>query len=112
MTNEQRDELLVSLSKGLNNLQGSLNDFRSELKSDINNVNQSLNAKIDQTAKELRQEIREVAENASKEIKKEIEFNNFGITEMAHDLFDREKALERRIDKHDVEIRKLKEKLA
>ena len=28
MTNEQRDELLISIAKGLNNLQCAFNDFR------------------------------------------------------------------------------------
>ena len=42
MTNEQRDELLISLAKGLNNLQQSFNDFRKEIKEEINSVKREL----------------------------------------------------------------------
>ena len=42
MTNNQRDELLISLSKGLNNLQNSFNDFRIEVKDEFNRLEKNM----------------------------------------------------------------------
>ena len=51
MTNEQRDELLISIAKGLNNLQGAFNDFRVEIKTELNTkvnaLDQKFTSKID-----------------------------------------------------------------
>ena len=51
MTNEQRDELLISIVKSLNNLQNSFNDFRKEIKEELdtklNALEERLNKKID-----------------------------------------------------------------
>ncbi len=53
MTNNQRDELLISLSKGLNNLQCNFNDFRTEIKTEINQVETRLNKKFDGLTQEV-----------------------------------------------------------
>lgn len=108
MTNEQRDELLISLSKGLTNLQGSLNDLRTELTAKIEDVREELTL----TRNELKEEILQVAKNNSEELKKEIIFNNVGIQDMAHDFYDRYKKLEHRVDQHDIEINNINTKLA
>ena len=52
MTNAQRDELLISLSKGLNNLQESFNDFRKEIKEEIDSVKSELDERINDVKKE------------------------------------------------------------
>ena len=46
MTNEQRDELLISIAKGLNNLQGAFNDFRVEIKAELNTKVDALDKKF------------------------------------------------------------------
>ena len=46
MTNEQRDELLISMAKGLNNLQGAFNDFRIEIKAELNTKIDALDKKF------------------------------------------------------------------
>ena len=108
MTDEQRDELLLSLAKGLNNLQCSFNDFRVEIKTELNtkidsvekkidSVEQKLNAKIDSVEQKLNdkidnvhisfnQKLEEVAKNSREEIKQAIDFNNKGIIEMFKDI--------------------------
>ena len=55
MTETQRDELLLSLAKGLNNLQCSFNDFRVEIKTELKEVEQRLNNKIDNVEQKLRE---------------------------------------------------------
>ena len=140
MTNQQRDDLLINLSKGLNNLQESLNQFRVEHKKDIESVNSKITAvdlklektaedlraeikavdsKLDKTAEDLRAEIKAVdskldrtAEDLKLEIKKAIDFNNTGIIEIVHDIWAHEKKIDKRLDNHDIEIRKLNSKLA
>ena len=51
MTNEQRDELLITIAKGLNNLQGAFNDFRVEIRAELNTkvdaIDQKFTSKID-----------------------------------------------------------------
>ena len=53
MTNNQRDELLISISKGLNNLQCNFNDFRTEIKTELNQVETRLNKKFDGLTQEV-----------------------------------------------------------
>ena len=125
MTDEQRDELLLSLAKGLNNLQCSFNDFRVEIKTELNNkidsVEQKLNAKIDSVEQKLNdkidnvhisfnQKLEEVAKNSREEIKQAIDFNNKGIIEMFKDIWQSNKVFNKRLNQHDIEIKKLKAK--
>ena len=42
MTNDQRDELLITIAKGLNNLQGAFNDFRVEIRAELNSKVEAL----------------------------------------------------------------------
>ena len=132
MTDEQRDELLLSLAKGLNNLQCSFNDFRVEIKTELNtkidsvekkidSVEQKLNAKIDSVEQKLNdkidnvqisfnQKLEEVAKNSREEIKQDIDFNNKGIIEMFKDIWQSNKVFNKRLNQHDIEIKKLKAK--
>ena len=125
MTDEQRDELLLSLAKGLNNLQCSFNDFRVEIKTELNtkidSVEQKLNAKIDSVEQKLNdkidnvqisfnQKLEEVAKNSREEIKQAIYFNNKGIIEMFKDIWQSNKVFNKRLNQHDIEIKKLKAK--
>ena len=125
MTDEQRDELLLSLAKGLNNLQCSFNDFRVEIKTELNtkidSVEQKLNAKIDSVEQKLNdkidnvqisfnQKLEEVAKNSREDIKQAIDFNNKGIIEMFKDIWQSNKVFNKRLNQHDIEIKKLKAK--
>ena len=132
MTDEQRDELLLSLAKELNNLQCSFNDFRVEIKTEFNtkidsvekkidSVEQKLNAKIDSVEQKLNdkidnvqisfnQKLEEVAKNSREEIKQAIDFNNKGIIEMFKDIWQSNKVFNKRLNQHDIEIKKLKAK--
>lgn len=132
MTDEQRDELLLSLAKGLNNLQCSFDDFRVEIKTELNtkidsvekkidSVEQKLNAKIDSVEQKLNdkidnvqisfnQKLEEVAKNSREEIKQAIDFNNKGIIEMFKDIWQSNKVFNKRLNQHDIEIKKLKAK--
>lgn len=132
MTDEQRDELLLSLAKGLNNLQCSFNDFRVEIKTELNtkidsvekkidSVEQKLNAKLDSVEQKLNdkidnvqisfnQKLEEVAKNSREEIKQAIDFNNKGIIEMFKDIWQSNKVFNKRLNQHDIEIKKLKAK--
>lgn len=132
MTDKQRDELLLSLAKGLNNLQCSFNDFRVEIKTELNtkidsvekkidSVEQKLNAKIDSVEQKLNdkidnvqisfnQKLEEVAKNSREEIKQAIDFNNKGIIEMFKDIWQSNKVFNKRLNQHDIEIKKLKAK--
>lgn len=132
MTDEQRDELLLSLAKGLNNLQCSFNDFRVEIKTELNtkidsvekkidsveqklnakidSVEQKLNAKIDNVQISFNQKLEEVAKNSREEIKQAIDFNNKGIIEMFKDIWQSNKVFNKRLNQHDIEIKKLKAK--
>ena len=132
MTDAQRDELLLSLAKGLNNLQCSFNDFRVEIKTELNtkidsvekkidSVEQKLNAKIDSVEQKLNdkidnvqisfnQKLEEVAKNSREDIKQAIDFNNKGIIEMFKDIWQSNKVFNKRLNQHDIEIKKLKAK--
>ena len=121
MTDEQRDELLLSLAKGLNNLQCSFNDFRVEIKTELNtkidsvkkkidSVEQKLNDKIDNVQISFNQKLEEVAKNSREDIKQAIDFNNKGIIEMFKDIWQSNKVFNKRLNQHDIEIKKLKAK--
>ena len=132
MTDAQRDELLLSLAKGLNNLQCSFNDFRVEIKTELNtkidsvekkidsveqkinakidSVEQKLNAKIDNVQISFNQKLEEVAKKSREEIKQAIDFNNKGIIEMFKDIWQSNKVFNKRLNQHDIEIKKLKAK--
>ena len=121
MTDAQRDELLLSLAKGLNNLQCSFNDFRVEIKTELKEVEQRLNEKIDNVEQKLNDKIdnvqisfnlklEEVAKNSKEEIKQSIDFNNKGIIEMFKDIWQSNKVFNKRLNQHDIEIKKIKSK--
>lgn len=57
MTNNQRDELLISLAKGVNNLQSAFNDFRTEVRAEFNRLENKYDTKIDNIEQKLNQNI-------------------------------------------------------
>ena len=79
MNNAQRDDLLISLAKGLNNMQESLNDFRKEFNVKIDSVDQRLtneiriqSSKIDALAKD-QNEFKEETHNNFKEVREDLD---------------------------------------
>ena len=134
MNNAQRDDLLLSLAKGLNNLQESLNEFRKEVNNKfdyfekkydnkIDSVEQKLNDKIDSVEQKLNDKIDSVNSDLSEKIdnltKDHEDFKNetkdtfkelIGIN---RDVFNSVYfETKNRLDQHDIEIDELKKKLA
>ena len=82
MTEEQRDDLLVSLSQGMIKLQSTVNDTRTELKNDIKAVEANLkkeikavDTKVDRVEANLKKEIKAVdtkVDRVEANLKKEI----------------------------------------
>ena len=79
MNNIQRDDLMLSLVKGLNNLQESLNVFRKDVNNKIDSVEQKLtseiriqSAKIDALAKD-HNEFKEETRNNFKEVRDDLD---------------------------------------
>lgn len=118
MTNNQRDELLISLSKGLNNLQCNFNDFRTEIKTEINQVETRLNKKFDgltQEVSDLKVTVNQNNDNLSKEIasvKKYAEENIKSIPDIFREIYKTNYEQSEHLKKHDIEIKDLQEKLA
>ena len=119
MTNKERDDLLITLAKGVTNIQTSVNDLRSEMKqsentlrAEIKQSEDTLRSEMKQLGDDLRVEIKQVSENSSKEIKEAIDFNNTGTLEIIHDIWAREKNRDKRLNHHDIELNKLKSQLA
>ena len=142
MTNEQRDSLLISLVEGLNNVQNTLNDIRteirqsedrtkSELKAELKQTEDTLRAEIKQseerTKAELRAEIKQTEDTLRAEIKqtedtlrKEIQDKHMeNVKELAQIIrdngkyeFEQRKAIIKRLNTHEKEIKKLKAKFA
>ena len=125
MTDEQRDELLISIVKGLNNLQNSFNDFRKEIKEELNtridSVKTEFNGRIGEVVKENQEIKKYVSDNKksidalvkeNQEIKKYVSDNEKGIVEIVKDYNRHNYEVDKHLEKHDREIEYLKSKLA
>ena len=128
MTDEQRDELLISIVKCLNNFQNSFNDCRKEIKEELNSridevvrENQEIKKHVSDNKKSIdalvkeNQEIKKsidalVKEN--QEIKKYVSDNEKGIVEIVKDYNRHNYEVDKHLEKHDREIEYLKSKLA
>ena len=113
MTDSQRDDLLINLTKAVSKIQETLIDFRKELKEEIKQS-------AEQTKAELREEIRLSAEQTKTELRKEFQeqcqqnISDLGallrteLRTMGHE----KNAIKKKLEIHDKEIKKLKEKFA
>ena len=81
MTDEQRDDLLISMAKGLTNLQGSVDDLRKEVK--------AVDLKLDKRTEELRDEIKAV---------------DLKLDKRTEELRDEIKAVDLKLDKRTEEL--------
>ena len=116
MTNEQRDSLLISLVEGLNNVQNTLNDIRTEIRQSEERTKFELRAEIKQTEDTLRAEIKQTEDTLRKEIQDKHMENVKELAQIIRDNgkyeFEQRKAIIKRLDTHEKEIKKLKAKFA
>ena len=136
MTNEQRDELLISMAKGLNNLQGAFNDFRIEIKAELNTkidaLDKKFTSKIDALDKkftdkfdaldqrvgnlekdnaQIKSDIKELAKNQA-EFREETKANIEAASEIIRDIYKTNYETTQHLKRHDIEIQELQSKLA
>ena len=135
MTNKERDEILISLLKGFNNFQITLDEIRSEMKNMVTKDEAKKFAtkedlkkfatkedlkEIRQEFKEdmntLREEVKEDINNLRKEFKENLKIQKEEIVEdvvnainvLSSISYERDEKLEARIISNENEIRKLK----
>ena len=125
MTNEQRDELLISMAKGLNNLQGAFNDFRIEIKAELNTKIDALDKKftdkfdaldqrvgnLEKDNVQIKSDIKELAKNQA-EFRKETKVNIEAASEIIRDIYKMNYETTQHLKRHDIEIQELQSKLA
>ncbi len=129
MTNEQRDELLISMAKGLNNLQCAFNDFRVEIKAELNckidaldkkftgkidALDKKFTSKIDALEKDniqIKSDIKELAKNQA-EFRKETKINIEAASDIIRDVYKTNYETSQHIKRHDIQIQELQSKLA
>ena len=125
MTNEQRDELLISMAKGLNNLQGAFNDFRIEIKAELNTKIDALDKKftdkfdaldqrvgnLEKDNAQIKSDIKELAKNQA-EFREETKANIEAASEIIRDIYKTNYETTQHLKRHDIEIQKLQSKLA
>ena len=97
MTDEQRDDLLISMAKGLTNLQGSVDDLRKEVKAvdlkldkrteELRDEIKAVDLKLDKRTEELSGKIKDTEENLRNEIKQETLKNAECISEAFHETW-------------------------
>lgn len=125
MTNEQRDELLISMAKGLNNLQGAFNDFRIEIKAELNTKIDALDKKftdkfdaldqrvgnLEKDNAQIKSDIKELAKNQA-EFREETKANIEAASEIIRDIYKTNYETTQHLKRHDIEIQELQSKLA
>lgn len=125
MTNEQRDELLISMAKGLNNLQGAFNDFRIEIKAELNTKIDALDKKftdkfdaldqrvgnLEKDNAQIKSDIKELAKNQA-EFREETKVNIEAASEIIRDIYKTNYETTQHLKRHDIEIQELQSKLA
>ena len=128
MTNNQRDELLISLAKGFNNFQNSFNDFRIEVKAEFNRIESKFDKKFDtlsETVKHNSEQIDALVKDNKyihkkitiltkdvSEIKQYTKENIEAISEAFRDIVKFNSQTTKHLEKHDKEISELQSKLA
>ena len=133
MNNKERDEILISLLKGFNNFQITLDEIRSEMKNMVTKDEakkfatkedlKKFATKEDlkkfatkEDLKEIRQEFKEDINNLRKEFKEDLKIQKEEIVEdvvnainvLSSITYERDAKLEARIISNENEIRKLK----
>ena len=135
MTNKERDALLISMSKGINNLYNNFfsleknlqkkiedtsekteNNLRSEIKNTENRLRAEFKTEIKNTEKTLRAEIKNTEDKLRDEMNSQNQINITSIVDAFHETWridSRERnIINKRLDQHDKEIKVLKERLA
>ena len=135
MTNKERDALLISMSKGINNLYKNFfsleknlqkkiedtsekteNNLRSEIKNTENRLRAEFKTEIKNTEDRLRAEIKNTEDKLRAEMNSQNQINITSIVDAFHETWridSRERnIINKRLDQHDKEIKVLKERLA
>ena len=85
MTNEQRDELLINLSKGMSNLQELVIETRNDLKETKKVLRAEIKASAEETKKVLRAEIKVESNRIIYIMKQEFRDNAIATSQIFHD---------------------------
>ena len=135
MTNKERDALLISMSKGINNLYKNFfsleknlqkkiedtsekteNNLRSEIKNTEDRLRAEFKTEIKNTENTLRAEIKNTEDKLRDEMNSQNQINITSIVDAFHETWridSRERnIINKRLDQHDKEIKVLKERLA
>ena len=135
MTNKERDALLISMSKGINNLYKNFfsleknlqkkiedtsekteNNLRSEIKNTEDRLRAEFKTEIKNTENTLRAEIKNTEDKLRAEMNSQNQINITSIVDAFHETWridSREgNIINKRLDQHDKEIKVLKERLA
>ena len=108
MTNKERDEILLELVKGVNNLQVTVNDIRAEMKNFV--TKEEFESRISKLAtkeelKELKDEMIKKIDESKNEIRAEVVE---AIKEASHISYDRYIELKNRIAINEKDIKEIK----
>ena len=108
MTNKERDEILLELVKGVNNLQVTVNDIRAEMKNFV--TKEEFESRISKLAtkeelKELKDEMIKKIDESKNEIRAEVVE---AIKEASHISYDRYIELKNRIAVNEKDIKEIK----
>ena len=139
MTDEQRDDLLISISKGMMNLQEMIVDTKKELRQEIKASEERTKAELreeikaseertkaelreeikksaEETKAELREEIKKSAEETKTEIRQEINELEGNITTMFHDTWNyttkENNKINKKLQEHEEQIQKINRQLS
>lgn len=108
MTNKERDEILLELVKGVNNLQVTVNDIRAEMKNFV--TKEEFESRISKLAtkeelKELKDEMIKKIDESKNEIRAEVVE---AIKEASHISYDRYIELKNKIAVNEKDIKEIK----
>ena len=108
MTNKERDEILLELVKGVNNLQVTVNDIRAEMKNFV--TKEEFESRISKLAtkeelKELKDEMIKKIDESKNEIRAEVVE---AIKEASHISYDRYIELKNKIAVNEKDINEIK----
>ena len=108
MTNKERDEILLTLVKGVNSLQVTVNDMRAEMKNFV--TKEEFESRISKLAtkeelKELKDEMIKKIDESKNEIRAEVVE---AIKEASHISYDRYIELKNKIAVNEKDIKEIK----
>ena len=108
MTNKERDEILLTLVKGVNNIQGTINEMRTEMKNMV--TKEEFELRISKLAtkeelKELKDEMIKKIDESKDEIRAEVVDAIKVVSQTSYEKYDE---LKRRIISNEKDIKEIK----